>query len=483
MQSLALKVKRANSSEYELFVSFKGSNVLNDRVSVFLNSVYNFTLLFKKPRGESWLIAVHDPYLFATALVTCWNRGIIPVVSADLQPGSLDELLKNADGVIFDIPDDLFNNYNAVNITVIAETQTLLLTSPGNKLNNIKSLADSCRYNGDAEAVRFFTSGSTGKRKQITKTFSSLFEEVDALNFQFGDQIKNMTKLSMVSHFHIYGFLFGLFWPLCTDLNFATRRVLYWEELIPLVPQEGAAIISSPATLKFLPFFIKNYSINKMIIFSSGGALDPAVVHEIEAFGVNPPIEILGSTETGGIAFRTQSIKSDGRFIPLNNVSVRVDKESRLMVKSLWGSDINSYALTGDIARIDKKGTFELLGRFDNIVKIAGKRVSLKEIEELILKDYAIIKVKIFMREKTEKNREALAVAACVIPDEMAKINTEPEYKKITVNRLKTVLKKRFAPVTIPRFWRFVDDFPVDSQGKTSIAMLEILFTDKQHII
>src|SRR5690606_13915344 len=87
------------------------------------------------------------------------------------------------------------------------------------------------------------------------------------------------------------------------------------------------------------------------------------------------PCEILGSTETGGVAWRQQ--QGDDGWTALPGVDVALNDAGLLQVTSPW-ADAGAQVM-GDRAELLDAGRFRLLGRADEIVKLEEKRLSLTE--------------------------------------------------------------------------------------------------------
>src|SRR5690606_6327763 len=89
-------------------------------------------------------------------------------------------------------------------------------------------------------------------------------------------------------------------------------------------------------------------------------------------------LDVLGSTETGGIAIRRTA--TDSSYQPLPGVSVRIGADEHLEVTSPYCGGEGTLR-TGDRARWAPGGRFEHLGRDDGVVKVGGRRFSLQELE------------------------------------------------------------------------------------------------------
>src|SRR5690606_133717 len=220
----------------------------------------------------------------------------------------------------------------------------------------------------DACTLVLFTSGSTGEPAAIRKALRQLDAEVAALEAAFGALLEGATVQGTVAHQHIYGLLFRVLWPLSARRPSARRRIAYVEQLA--TPDDPAMVlVASPAHLKRLPpardWRLLSQALR--LVFSSGGALPADAARDVSRHWRQAPVEVFGSTETGGIAWQ----RADGRrapWQPLPGVDWRLDGEI-LQVRSphLPGGD---WWTTSDRACASDDGRFRLLGRADRIVKL-----------------------------------------------------------------------------------------------------------------
>ena len=120
-------------------------------------------------------------------------------------------------------------------------------------------------------------------------------------------------------------------------------------------------------------------------VFSSGGLLPAAAAADATRVLGACPVEVLGSTETSGVAWRCQQ-RVDGavNFAAMPKVEVRHGAEDLLEVRSPFSGQTQWLSM-GDRVRFVGANEFELLGRGDHLAKIEDKRVSLAEIERCLL--------------------------------------------------------------------------------------------------
>ena len=319
--------------------------------------------------------------------------------------------------------------------------------------------------------ISLFTSGSTGERKEIKKTLSQFNEEIYTLNKSW-DFSSEKIVLSSVSHQHIYGLLFKILWPLATQRAFFIDECMFEDDLNKAFSSFPESIlISCPAHLDAMARFKEKDFLKNRIVFSSGAPLSLETAKDINASSGNCPIEVFGSTETGGIAWRLQT--EQDYWNTFSNVSIRVDEKKTLSIKSPFCEIQNEWYETGDKSEILSPQSFKHLGRKDRIVKVSGKRLSLNEMELQLSQSELIESCKVLvLAEKGQTNRESTALIA-VLTNKGSQNLSDIGRRKFALS-LKAELKKLFPAVVIPRFWRYIDQFPTNSQGKIENELLPL---------
>lgn len=314
--------------------------------------------------------------------------------------------------------------------------------------------------------VVVFTSGSTGAPLAITKTLRQLFDEVATLDATFGERLSRDTVfISTVSHQHIYGLLFTVLWPVLTGRVMAPRRLEYPEELERDLAAGPSVLVSSPAHLKRLPDG-HAWATKAQAVFSSGGPLPPEASQLALDVTGHRPIEVYGSSETGGIAWRQGATQP---WAALRGVQVRASPEGTLEVKSphlpddAWFTTADRVELSGD--------SFRLLGRADRLAKIEEKRVSLDLIERTCLGTGLLKEARVVVLPGA---RVTLGLVA--VPSDAGRAVD----RKALIARLKDAVRDVVEPVARPRRFRFPETMPANEQGKTPEALLTKLFAPER---
>ncbi|WP_252060507.1 AMP-binding protein [Acinetobacter sp. AHP123] len=313
----------------------------------------------------------------------------------------------------------------------------------------------------------FYTSGSTGEPKKIPRTLKQLLNEVQGLSQSFSFD-EHAIAIATVSHQHIYGLLFKLLLPLATGRSFYVPQMAFPEDVVQAQKQLETLglsnyLISSPALLKrWTTDVILQHC---QMVFSSGGKLESGV----RPFLNRPIIEVLGSSETGGIAHRA---KDEDAWIAFSNVAIRIE-DQQLMVKSNQAFE-NDWISTGDGAVWTDATcqTFKLMGRTDRIVKLEEKRLSLDAIEQSIQALDVVKHCHVLVLEHEQRQ----ILGCIVVLTEQAREQLQQQGKSAFVSHLKQQLKDSLETIAIPRQWRFLSQLPQNTQSKLNKNYLKTLF-------
>ena len=125
--------------------------------------------------------------------------------------------------------------------------------------------------------------------------------------------------------------------------------------------------------------------------------------------------------------------------------------------------DETRWLHSGDIAVMDENGYVSIVGRIKDLIIRGGENISPKEIEDFLIVQEGVSDVQV-IGVYSEKYGEEV----------MAWIKPRPGYN-VSAESLHTYCKGRIATFKIPRYWKFVDAFPMTVTGKIrKIEMREI---------
>ncbi len=314
-----------------------------------------------------------------------------------------------------------------------------------------------------------FTSGSSGQPKAISKTLQQLQLEIETLEAKWGESLGQSSVLATVSHQHIYGLLFRVLWPLAAGRCFYSDMYLSPEPLLKLAKDNKAYWVASPAQLKRLDDLTAWQDLKQLkAIFSSGGALSFDAASLIHQHCQHKVIEVYGSSETGGIAWRQQI--EDSLWMPFDGIKITVDERQKAYLSSPYLTEQLPYSLDDKIKLYDAGG-FALLGRVDRIVKIEEKRLSLDELEQyLTSSDWVQQAHCLLLTAKRDK------IATVLILTESGRDYLQQQGRSELIKQLRKQLMQAFETVVLPRKWLIMQSLPLTTQGKVNTEQLMQLF-------
>lgn len=404
--------------------------------------------------GSRWALDLDDTFVFAGALLGLWTASKTPVLAPrpSLQADAPD---LSIDGIL----------HAAATPGQRGERRRICVAD----LPPAPRRAE--KINEAAELV-LYTSGSTGRPKEICRALRNCEAEVAVLESLWGADLDSCRIFSTVSHRHVYGLLFRLLWPLLSRRPFATFDLEYPEQLTDGRAASGA-LISSPALLKrvgHLPETTAPWT----AVFSSGGLLpERAAADSTRVLGACP-VEVLGSTETSGVAWRRQVTPGRTPWRIMPSVEVRLGPDDYLEVRSPFTGHAD-WLRMGDIARLTADGGFELLGRGDHVAKIEDKRISLAEIERHLMETSWIEDAAAVALEDDARQY----VGVLIKLSEAGASELKRLGRRSFNEHLKDLLRPRIEPVALPRKFRYVAEIPVDQQGKRRQSRLKEHFSSQ----
>ncbi|PKF51660.1 AMP-binding protein [Enterovibrio nigricans] len=192
--------------------------------------------VFENDSRKRWALCLDDSYHMALACLALAHAEKTIVVPGNLRPSALAELSDAYDGVVTD----------TAAITVLGK-QSVTLPVETTSTEHIPLPT----FNDKDIQLILYTSGSSGTPKAIIKSLHQLHVEIDTLEQTWGNTLGESAVVSTVSHQHIYGLLFRVFWPLFAHRPFARTNIDYVQQS-PLDHTLPLTLISSPAQLKRL---------------------------------------------------------------------------------------------------------------------------------------------------------------------------------------------------------------------------------------
>jgi acyl-coenzyme A synthetase/AMP-(fatty) acid ligase/3-hydroxymyristoyl/3-hydroxydecanoyl-(acyl carrier protein) dehydratase len=435
------------------------------------------------------LCVAGDRYHFAVALLAAWQRGHRVALPPNAQPELLREMADDpAISLVIHDTDEMVG-LDLRPLLLIDESRAT--SAEPLELSPLPALR---------KLVTVWTSGSTGEHQRHAKTAGQLFAEALILAEHFGlagaglggEGAGRVRVVGTVPSHHIYGLLFTVLVPLVSGGSFSRETPLHAGVVrATLIETAADVLVSVPAHLRALKILDVGQLPPLVRVFSSGAPLPPDTAKLLRArFGI-AVTEVLGSTETGGIASRVSGPEIDQAdaeamqarvWTPLPHVRIGIDVEGRLLVDSPflppegprpWPT-ADRIELADHVDHVDhaahaESPRFRHLGRIDGVVKIGGKRVALAEIERRLLEIPGVEDAAAWVVE-VGGARGSETVAMVVAP------GLSPEH-------LRAELRRWLDPVVIPRRLRLVDALPREQSGKLSRRrLLEALDAPKPRV-
>lgn len=388
-------------------------------------------------------VYLEDAALLAVALLGAWRAGVQVLLPADLQPQTRLRWENDVDLWISEQPQD----------------------------HQLEDLYDPALAAADLDldncCLSLCTSGSSGEPKRIDKTLRQLANEVEALEQQWGAELGDACIISSVAAQHIYGLLFRILWPLCAGRLFLRRQLPFPEDLQRASRQHPSfAWVASPALLKRMGDNLDWPALRQVRrVFSSGGELPASAAHALQQHLQQWPTEILGSSETGGIAWR----QGDSLWQPFAEVRLSQNAEGALRIESPY-LPAGHIEQSADAVEFTADGRFRLLGRLDRIVKLEEKRIALPMLENALREHPWVADTRLALIQANRATLGALLVLSTVGLHALRN-----QGRRAITEGLRAHLHQHCEALALPRRWRLLRELPFNSQGKLPQAEVEAL--------
>ena len=307
---------------------------------------------------------------------------------------------------------------------------------------------------GQVVAVAY-TSGSTGTPTAHRKTWGALVRTAQLANARFLPGLPQASVLGTVPAQHMYG--------LETTVMFALAGNACATDARPFFPADIASTLASapgPRVLITTPVHLRACisagirlpALAKIISATAPLPRDLALAaEEISGAEVH---EIYGCTEAGSMATRRTVVEERWQLYP--GMRIRETADGAEVENEHLGETIRVQ----DRVDIEPDGRFRLLGRSGDLVKVAGKRISLADLTARLLsvpgvEDAAVI--------PPDEGGLAQRVAALVVAPQLSEA------------QVLDALAALVDPVFLPRPLRKVERLPRNAVGKLPVARLREL--------
>ncbi|WP_321331656.1 AMP-binding protein [uncultured Bacteroides sp.] len=229
--------------------------------------------------------------------------------------------------------------------------------------------------------ITVHTSGSTGTPKQLTVLKEQMMQSArltcEYLNLQAGDSALLCMPLQYIAGkmMVVRALVAGLNLILRTPSGHPMAEVdtpVHFAAMVPLQVYNSLRVPEEKERLGRIK-----------ILLIGGGAIDAALETEIKQLP-NTAYSTYGMTETlSHIALRQlNGANASSRYQPFSSVSLSLSADNTLVINAPLVC--NDQLKTNDVARLFDDGTFNILGRKDNIINSGGIKVQTEVIEEIL---------------------------------------------------------------------------------------------------
>jgi acetyl-CoA synthetase len=219
--------------------------------------------------------------------------------------------------------------------------------------------------------------------------------------------------------------------------------------------------------------------------------------------GRTPVVDTWWQTETGGIMIAplpgVTTLKPGSATTPLPGIAAEVVDESGApvppgsggyvaitkpwpgMLRGIWGDDerykqtywerFGDKYFAGDGARIDDDGYFWFMGRVDDVMNVAGHRISTTEVESALVGHPAVAEAAVVARSDPDTGQ---AISAFV--------TLRARYTESTalIVELREHVAKMIGPIARPKWLAFTPDLPKTRSGKIMRRLLRDIAENRQ---
>jgi fatty-acyl-CoA synthase len=346
-----------------------------------------------------------------------------------------------------------------------------------------------------------YTSGTTGRPKGATLTHHNIVNNAYAMAGVLGYTDVDRVCIP-VPLYHCFGMGVGnlgcvttgatMVYPAATFEPVATMQAVQDERCTSLygVPTMWIAQLEHP---RFDEFDLRSLRTGLM-----GGSPCPVEVMK-RAVGDMHAREvciIYGMTETAPISFITRRdddlerrVSTVGRVMPDVEAKVidpttgrtvprgtpgEVCTRGYVVMRGYWDDpeatgeavDVAGWMHTGDLGVIDDDGYLNIVGRIKDMVIRGGENLYPREIEEVLFQHPAVGSAQVIGVPDARNGEELMAWIIA------------RDGSPVTEDELRTFCRERLAHFKVPRYWHFVDDFPMTVTGKVQKFKMRELAID-----
>lgn len=223
-------------------------------------------------------------------------------------------------------------------------------------------------------AVVIFTSGSTGKATKNLKTWYELVEGIRNFQINMGiDSGHDYSVVATVPPQHMYGLETSILLPLLGAVSVCSNKPFYPEDVLESLQElpRPVILVTTPLQLKACAYSGLDWPEIEFVLCSTAPLSTELAIKSEQAMRTRV-MEIYGSTETGAIASRRTSVEQAWSLFR----NYRIDPRRNVFSAKHMSEpvELNDHVL------MLGENKFKLMGRKSDLIKIAGKRGSIGDL-------------------------------------------------------------------------------------------------------
>ena len=368
----------------------------------------------------------------------------------------------------------------------------------GKKISDEKLQSYKAKVQFDDPVNIQYTSGTTGNPKGVTLTHHNILNNAYFIGVRMNYTDKDRVCIP-VPFYHCFGMVIG---NLCCTAHGATMVIpndsFDATKTLETVERERCTSLYGVPTMFISELYTLDrhpYDLSSLRTGVMAGALCPPEImkrvkeqmnmHEITiCYGMTETSPV--STQTRiGVPFEKQIhsvgtiqdhieikiINPETKAIVLRGESGELCTRGYSVMLKYWNSpqataqviDEQRWMHSGDLAMMDEDGYIHISGRIKDLIIRGGENISPKEIEDFLYTYEGVMDAQVIGVPSKKFGEE---VMAWIKPNEGVTLTEE---------ELRNFCKDRIAHYKVPRYWKFVNEFPMTISGKIrKVEMREI---------
>jgi len=415
------------------------------RKEVFLAAEQFRKLLFDKNHNPhfSLLLLYQQRHHFLIALLAIAmqkGRVVLPPNLADKTLSNLKVELPDLIVLSNDLPHSLVGQNQIQSVEIDKVIQSV---KDSNSEINDQWLSDTLE-NIQGSEIWLYTSGSTGLPKKIIKTWRNMINSAELAIERF-TLMEPCYMVTTVPSQHMFGLETSIFWPLFSRASIWFDKPMFPAEIVHALNAnkgQSSFLVSTPLHIKNLVSSSTEWPNTLNRLLSATAPLTKELALQTECEMNVTVFEVYGSTETASIASRQTS--QSGVWQSYSGVEFSKTRDGGVLVKAK-GLD-SLQPLNDQIERLDEV-RFRLGKRSTDLIKIAGKRASLSEINTHLQAISGIVEG-VFIQCKTSERLAVFIVS------------------KLSKSDILAELRKSIDPTFLPRSVFYIPSLPRNELGK-----------------